>query len=969
MPIPRHILLKTTFCRDNFDEGRFGMVDRISHFRVLEKIGEGGMGVVYRAHDDRIDRDVAIKVLPEEVSRDPDRLRRFEREARATGALNHPNILAIYDVGRHEGQPYIISELLDGRTLGDVVPVGGLPVSKAVDLALQVVNGLSAAHDHGVVHRDLKPANLFVTRDGFVKILDFGLAKLTGRGSSGGDGALPMTDASTAVGTVVGTVGYMSPEQVRGRPTDARSDIFSFGCVLYEMLSGRRAFAGETPADVVSAVLTSEPEDACIVKPDVPPELARVVSRCLEKQPENRFQSARDLLFALQDVSEVGRASSAGRSVRRRRAIPRRGIFLGGGLVLAAMAVAYLWNPSPLLGFEERDWVLVADFRHPEGEDELARALKLALTVGVQESGYVNVVSRPQIAGVLQQMQRPPDVAIDEVVGREICQRARVKGLLAPDVAKVGDGYLLTVGLIEPGSGAIVESFSARAEGEDGLLDALETVMKRLRRAIGESLIAVRARDKPLAAVTTASLDALKAYSAGLRLWNEGLHDQAVARYEEAVELDPDFASAYAALGSAYASYIFNSRDKARENFEAALDRLDRVGEHEINFIQAQYAGFRGRTEEEIHFLQVHLASYPDDVACHYNLGNTYRTLGDNERAIEAYREVLRIVPRNAGAMINLATCMVSAGDPEAAIEFYRAAFEIQPGWQSSGNLNHEYGMSLVQLGRFEEAGGVFELRLRQPSAGNRANAHRSLGQLALSQGLFKAAAAHFRDAVALHLAAGEPISAGRDRLFGALGEAARGRTVEAGVALDQAALEVPVQSGWTWLRSLVGSGFLAAGDVGDALRISDELKAWAESAEMPGEDMLNRRQLLEAGVLTAGGNPDRAIEILESLQRVGNSENGFLAATLAEAYQAAGRWSDAEQSLLALIRLRWDFYEGLVPWITAHYRLADVYERLGRPRDAVRYYRRFLQLWGDSDSELPEIETTRRRLKALEEM
>jgi tetratricopeptide (TPR) repeat protein len=514
-----------------------------------------------------------------------------------------------------------------------------------------------------------------------------------------------------------------------------------------------------------------------------------------------------------------------------------------------------------------------------------------------------------------------------------------------------------------------VDSFSARAENEDGLLDALETVMKRLRRGIGESLIAVRARDKRLAAVTTGSLDALKSYSEGLRLWNAGQFDQAVARYEEAVELDPDFASAYAALGSAYASYIFNSRDKARENFEAALNRLDRVGEREINFIKAQYAGFLGRTEEEIHYLQIHLASYPDDENSLYNLGNIYRNLGDHERAIEAYREVLRIAPRKAGALINLATCMISAGDPEAAIEFYRAAFEIQPGWKSSGNLNHEYGMSLIQLGRFEEAGEVFELRLGQPSAGDRANAHRSLGQLALYQGQFDAAATHFRDAVALHLAAEQPASAGRDRIFSALGEAARGRTVEAGAALDQATMEVPLQSGWTWLRSLVGIGYLAAGDVEGARRISEELTAWAESAEEPGEDMLKRREVLEAGVLTSGGNPDQALEILESLKRVGNRENAFLVAALAEAYQAVGRWSDAEQSLLALIGMRWDFYEGLVPWITAHYRLAEVYDRLGRPEDAVRYYQRFLQLWGDSDSELPEIESTRQRLKALEEV
>jgi len=938
--------------------------DRLARYEIRGFVGAGGMGEIYRAHDERLDRDVAIKVLPETLADDPDRLRRFEREARAAAALNHPNILDVHDLGEHQGQPFIVTELLEGESLQAVIASGTLTLSKALEYGRQVAIGLAAAHDSGITHRDIKPANLFLTNEGQVKILDFGLAKLARPEPSTAElTGSPTQTLETQTGFAMGTPGYMAPEQLQGKPADHRSDVFSLGVVLYQMVTGGHPFPGTTTAEVQAAILKDEAPSLSRANPEVPPLLEHLVGRCLEKRPEDRFQSARDLLFALEELS-TGQVKTS-----RTRTIPRRGILLGGGLVLAAVVLAYLLNPSPLLGFEGRDWMLVADFRHPEGEEELARALKLALTVGVQESGYVNVVSRPQIAGVLQQMQRPPDIAIDEVVGREICQRANVKGLLAPEVAKVGDGFLLTVGLIEPASGAIVESFSARADGEDGLLDALETVMKRLRRAIGESLIAVRARDKRLADVTTASLDALKSYSEGIRLWSAGQYDQAVARYEEAVELDPDFASAYAALGGAYASYIFNSRDKAQENFEAALDRLDRVGEHEINFIQAQYAGFLGHTEEEIHFLLVHLASYPDDPGAHYNLGNTYRTLGDHERAIEAYQEVLRIAPHNAGAMINLATCLVSAGDMEAAIESYRAAFEIQPGWRSSGNLNHEYGMSLVRLGRFEEAAEVFELRLGQPSAGNRGHAHRSLGQLALYQGQFDEAATHFRDAVALHLAAGEPTSAGRDRLFSSLGEAARGRIAEAEEALDQAAREVPLQSGWTWLRSLVGSGYLAAGDVEGARRISEELTTWAESAERPGEDPLKRRELLEAGVLTADGNPDRALEILESLKRLDTHENSFLVDALAEAYQAAGRWSDAEQSLLALIGLRSDFYEGLVPWITAHYRLAEVYERLERPEDALRYYQQFLQLWGNSDSELPEIGSTRRRLKTLEEM
>ncbi len=936
----------------------------LGHYRIVEKIGEGGMGEVYRAHDERLDRDVAIKVLPEALAADPDRLRRFEREAKAVAALSHPNILEIHDFASDGEITYAVTELLEGESLRPVIASGNLTLQKALEYGRQIATGLAAAHDGGITHRDLKPANLFLTKGGHIKILDFGLAKLARPETSPAELSIsPTQTLETEAGIVMGTPGYMAPEQLHGKPADHRSDVFSLGVVLYEMVAGAHPFPGATTAEVQAAILKEEAPSLSRANPKVPPLLEHLVSRCLEKWPEDRFQSARDLLFALEELN------SGQVTTRLPRTFPRRGFLLGAGLVLAAMVIAYLLNPSPLLGFEERDWILVADFHHPEGEGALARALKLALTVGVQESGYVNVFSRPQIAGVLQQMQRPYDTAIDQEIGREICQRAGVKGLVAPEVTKVGDGYLLTVGLIEPASGVAVESFSARADDEDGLLDALETVMQRLRRAVGESLFAVRSSDKRLAQVTTASLEALKSYSEGIHLWNSGEYQQAVAHHEKAIELDPDFASAYAALGSAYASYIFNSRDKARENFEAALERLDRVGDREINFIQAQYAGFLDRTDEEIEFLKAHLASYPDDVGSYLNLGSSYRDLGDYTRAIEAYREALRIAPRAASAMINIATCMTSEGDLEEAVEFYRAAFEIQPGWLSSGNLNHEYGMALAQLGRYQDAGDVFRLRLDQPDSNDRGFAKRSLGQLALYQGHFDDAAAHFSDAVALHLAAEEPTSAGRDRLFAALGEAARGRTREAVAALDLATLEVPVQSGWIWLRSLVGSAYLAAGDIEGARRISVELAAWAESAEEPGEDPLQRRALLEASILVSDGNPDQALDILESLQRVENRDNAFLVAALAEAYRAAGRWSDAEQSLQQLIELRWDYYEGLVPWITAHYRLAEVYERLGMPEDAVRYYRRFLQFWGDSDSELPEIESTRRRLKTLEEM
>src|SRR3954463_7897899 len=277
---------------------------KLGPYEIVSALGAGGMGEVYRACDPRLGREVAIKVLSAGSAPDSERLRRFEQEARATAALNHPNILAVFDIGSQDNSPYIVSELLDGETLRSRLMGGPLPVRKAVDYALQIVRGLAAAHDHGIFHRDLKPENIFITRDGHVKILDFGLAKLT-MPEPGGPGTSAQTtlDSVTGRGVLLGTLGYMSPEQCRGAAIDARSDLFSFGAVLYEMLSGRRAFRGDTIADTISSILKEEPPDLSAIGRDVPPMLERIVHHCLEKDPAARFQSARDIGFALESLS------------------------------------------------------------------------------------------------------------------------------------------------------------------------------------------------------------------------------------------------------------------------------------------------------------------------------------------------------------------------------------------------------------------------------------------------------------------------------------------------------------------------------------------------------------------------------------------------------------------------------------------------------------------------------------------
>src|ERR1051326_5855755 len=313
----------------------------IGPYTVVSQVGAGGMGEVYRARDPRLQRDVAIKMLPAAFSSDQDRLRRFTQEARAAAALNHPNILAIFDIGDERGAPYVVSELLEGETLRNRLRSGALGTRKSIDYSLQILRGLAAAHEKGIIHRDLKPENLFVTADGRIKILDFGLAKLTQPEISKDSAEAPTLQATTDPGFVMGTVGYMSPEQVRGKLADARSDIFSFGAVLYEMLSGKRAFHGETAGDTMSAILKEDPPDLSETGRNVPPGLDRIVNHCLEKSPAQRFQSASDVAFNLESLSDISAGSKAALKTLpgRDRAWTRQ--VMTGVLVIAACSAAY----------------------------------------------------------------------------------------------------------------------------------------------------------------------------------------------------------------------------------------------------------------------------------------------------------------------------------------------------------------------------------------------------------------------------------------------------------------------------------------------------------------------------------------------------------------------------------------------------------------------------------------------------
>jgi tetratricopeptide (TPR) repeat protein len=956
----------------------------LGHYRILAELGAGGMGEVFKAEDTLLKRQVALKILPLQVSDSPERLARFRREAESLAALNHPGIVTIYSVetatlsegpaadAEASGEPgrevhFLTMELVDGKVLSRLNSPDGLSLKRIFDIAIPLADAIGAAHKEGVVHRDLKPANIMITTEGRVKVLDFGLAKMRAA-IEVADATRTLTETLTAEGAIVGTVPYMSPEQLEGRDVDSRSDLFSLGVILFEMATGRRPFRGGTPVSLVSAIVKDTPEEVDTLRADLPHHLARIIGHCIEKDPADRLQSALDVRNELRTLKEEvasgtvasSRASEAARGPRSRRS----SWIAATALVLLAVIAWALWirtrDSAPLLGFAERDWVLITDFRHPEGESDIAAALALALRVGLEESGYVNVVAQSRIDNVLTMMRQDKTTPLDLSLGREICQRGGVKALLAPELARVGNEYLITLSLIFPATGESVASFSERASNQDTLLDGIDLLIERLRRELGESLPKLGSAEDPLDSVTTSSLEALTLYSKGRRDWALGQHHAAVELFQEAIAIDPQFATAYAALGNSYASYLFNAPDLARVNYDKAVELLDRVGERERYFIEASYQSHFGSPEEAIQAFGLYLDRYPDDAAAHYHLGGIYRDLGNCEKAGYEYQQVLAVDPDNAGALINTATC-ISSREPQKALAFFQDAFRIRPEWEISGNLNHEYGMTLLMTGQVEDASRTFEKRLASTDTSERGAAQRSLGQLSIFTGRFDSAAEHFESAALLHQE--NPASAGRDLLFWAFGESARGDMARCVELLDRARKLTPLAPGWIWLRSLVGMGYLAAGDLEAANQISEELDSWASAQEDSGFDALRRREILGASVLAANGNAGQALEILNEIREIDQLDNAFLHWAIAEAAFRGEEWDQAASALEDLLELRWVFYETLVPWVRGHYNLGTVLDQLGEAAEAEIQYNRFLEIWGDADSPIPEVEKTRQRL------